>query len=225
MELTYTIYANVTVMPSRAYILKNSPKTIELFDEPEIYANELSLSEFNSEILFKIYHPSDYYDFTLKFLRNKKLISVKNFIQILEKNCIYGKTFSGYMSQIEETNFTKFALGLYPIYENTRTQFHLLTSENYFHCNTLSNRFCYYLIPTYGYEQTEELIISISTSDDTPVTSAFIEVFIYNYEHGDFFINTKSTKKWKTMISQIKGNTNRWRIYHVLGLEEAILSK
>lgn len=24
MELTYTIYANVTVMPSRAYILKNS---------------------------------------------------------------------------------------------------------------------------------------------------------------------------------------------------------
>ena len=112
--------------------------------------------------------------------------------------------------EIEETNFTKFALGLYPIYENTRTQFHLLTSENYFHCNTLSNRFCYYLIPTYGYEQTEELIISISTSDDTPVTSAFIEVFIYNYEHGDFFINTKSTKKWKTMISQIKGNTNNY---------------
>ena len=85
-----------------------SKEIYELFDEPEIYANELSLSEFNSEILFKIYHPYDYYDFTLKFLRNKKLISVKNFIQILEKNCIYGKTFSGYMSQIEETNFNSY---------------------------------------------------------------------------------------------------------------------
>ena len=29
----------------------------------------------------------------------------------------------------------------------------------------------------------------------------------------------------KTLMKEIKGNTNRWRIYHVLGLKEAILSK
>jgi len=38
---------------------------------------------------------------------------------------------------------------------------------------------------------------------------------------------TKDTyaENYNILMKEIKGNTNRWRIYHVLGLEEAILSK
>ena len=38
---------------------------------------------------------------------------------------------------------------------------------------------------------------------------------------------TKDTyaENYNILMKEIKGNTNRWRIYHVLGLKEAILSK
>ena len=76
----------------------------DLFESPDLNANDLSLIDFNSEIVFKLYHPFDYYDFTLKFPKSKKLLSVRNFIQILESNRIVGKTISAFMFPIEETN-------------------------------------------------------------------------------------------------------------------------
>ena len=82
-----------------------NPKEIyEVFYHVEPTTLEkLLLSDFNSEIMIRLYHPYDHFELFLKFTRNKKLISIKNFLSVLENNSYSGLN-SQFISSIEETN-------------------------------------------------------------------------------------------------------------------------
>ena len=62
-----------------------NPKEIyEVFYHVEPTTLEkLLLSDFNSEIMIRLYHPYDHFELFLKFTRNKKLISIKNFLSVI----------------------------------------------------------------------------------------------------------------------------------------------
>ena len=117
-------------------------------------------------------------------------------------------------SEIEDNNYTKFAIRLNPLYAHANTFLTLHSNENYLHCNTFinNNNTCNYALPVYTYDKTEELIISASTSNDVPISTVSISLMIYDYEYSDVLYKDSVHRKWTTRINQTKGNKNNYLI-------------
>lgn len=101
-KINFEIYRNNFLLKNSKYISQD--EIYEIFDHQELSPENLTLNDFNSDILIKLYHSYDNFEFYLKFTKEHKLLDVKEFISAVEKNAYSGKSNSIYISKIKETN-------------------------------------------------------------------------------------------------------------------------
>lgn len=82
-----------------------SKEIFEVFKQVDnTVLSSLVLGDMNNELTIKLYHPYDNFELFFKFSRKKKLISCKNFLEILEYNSFNPLNSIFFISQIEESN-------------------------------------------------------------------------------------------------------------------------